>query len=485
MSVIFKGTGILSVGDLVSRIFEVLRIVFITHLFTVQEFGLFSLAIGTVLILTGFTLPSYPSVILQYFPYYQKKGKKHASQFFSSSVLLLVINSLILIGLMMGIAEWVGSVYYEKPEVVEFIRLGAALLGISALANNLHQFLLSHEKFFTIFWGRILSSFTNLGLVVGLTYSGWEISGLIVAYIAAESVRALIGLVALREFWVWTVPRLERKVWIFWRPLIATSFFKVFTTNLPLIIIGRFLDTFFIGLYNIAEKTIKLIHSFIDPYIDTLKAVTIRTAHKSHKAFLEMLNQHNRFTLFASTLITSLAILFAPLVFMILYGNEYNQAIPYFQVFALAGMFGLVNLSFPRVVYSVTNKNHYYFWSTVAFTLVQAITMIWFTSAYGLWGLMIAHLISKSFSLGVNTYLCRRAEPGFEMKIVWVPLFAYVLLFEVGMLGVLREEWSIMWGTLMLTVLFMWGLHQSRYLNFPELMKELWKTGKGMLAGRR
>ncbi|EKD93455.1 MAG: hypothetical protein ACD_28C00146G0003 [uncultured bacterium] len=443
MSTIFKGTGILSLGDLISRVFEVLRIIVITHFFSVEDFGLFSIATGTALMLSGFTLPSYGSVILQYFPHYQKKGAAHVGQFLSSSVLFSLVNGLLFTVLMAWGAHWIATGYFQKPELGALLFGASLLVLISPLVNNLSQFLLSDQSFMSVFQLRIAGAVTNLILVILFTELQWGLQGLIAAYVLAEGLKTALALWFLRPYLKWGRPRLEREVWKFWRPLIATSLFKGLTSNLPLLIIGRFLDAFSIGLYNTAERTLKLIFSFTDPYLDTLKVVSVRTYQESKSAFIQMLNQHNHYTAFVMSVLGGLSVAVAPLLFWMLYSPEYSAAIPYFWGLSLYIVLGTINASFPRVVFSVKNTNHYYFWGNVSFTLFLLGAMIIFIMDYGLWGLVLALFLSRIFMLAVNVGLCKRAENGFSISAVVFPSLLYLVLVGLAGIGWFLFEWSI------------------------------------------
>lgn len=478
MSNILKGTSILTLGDIVSRGVEVFRIVFITHMFSVGEFGIYSLAAATAIIFANFVLPSYSTVVLKFFPYYEKKGRQKMAEFFTASNLWFLINGLLVIFVIIAGANFIG-LYYQKPEVVALIKLAAPLAALSSFAMVLNTFLMAKEKFKWVFIQQFSGVSVNLVSVVLFTYAGWGLNGLVLSYVLSEATRTLIPLIPLARYITWPTFKLDKEIWKFWNPLLTTSFFKTATNNLPTIIIGRLLDNYFIGLYNIVDRTVKLLLAFFDPYLSTVMAMAVRAFTKSEKDFWGIINQHNRFTAFILVCIAGgAAIILGPIVFYVLYGNEFMAAIPYYYVYTVFGVFGTMGITFPRAIYSVYNKNSYYLYFNVLATLFLVAIMIPLIYWHGLWGLIISMVISRIFNLAVQTYYAHKAGPALNIGVVWKPLFLYVVLFAVGFGASLYLNIPVVFNAIFLTGVFVLVSHISGFLKLPVLVKGLFQEFK-------
>ena len=469
---IFKGTGILTSADVLSRVFEILRIVFITHFFSVAEFGLFSLAVATALLFSALVMPSFSNVILQYFSFYRKKNAVQAKRFFSSTLIFVLIMGVILGLVVLALTRYITIDYYQKPELFGLLKIAALLIVLQPLADFLMHFLFSLEKFKTVFWGKIVFSLFNLGLVIWFFFSGFKIEGLLYAFLLAYLIQGIFFLFSLRKYLCWGLPRLEKRVLKFWYPLIGAALFKNLTVNLPMIIIGRLLDTLSIGIYQIAEKTIKLILSFTDPYLNSIKVVCINTYHESREKFVELFNVHLKYSSFLIVVVGAMSVIAAKLVFSILYGQEYQAAVPIFLGLIPFGVLGTINAFFPRLIYSVKEKSHYYFWSILVFTLVQIGLLIFLTLNYELWGLVGALFVGRLFGVSLNILLCKKAEPRFALGNIIIPILLFMVIYLVGFFLVYNFNLDLhILGVISLFV-YMVILCGMGFINFKNIYKE-------------
>ena len=356
----------------------------------------------------------------------------------------------------------------------------ASMIVLSPFVSNLLQFFFSLNRFKSIFAMNALGGLMNLLFVLLFVYLGLGIPGLILAYVISEASKVLLALVLLRKYMIFTVPRLSKEIWSFWKPLIATAIFKAFTNHLPTVLIGRLLDTFAIGIYNIVDRTLRLTFSMLDPYLMTIKAVAIRTSTHSREKFLQILNQHNTYTVLACIFVIGLMpIVFGPLGFSLLYGDEYMSALPYFFVYTIFGVIGTVNGSFPRVIYSVANKNNYYLLVTVLTSVVQLSLMLWLMLWLGLWGLILSLVVGRLIGLSLNIYFSKRADEGFSVPALLGPLSLYAVLVVLGVLSSFFVEISFSWIVLLLTFVYIWAASLLGFIEYrtfvPGIYKELRK----------
>ena len=165
---IFKGISILSVRDIGVRLLELLRIILITRFFTLEEFGLYGLAVATPSLLSLFVMPQFSAVVQRFYPEYRQKDDRKAKQFIFTSFLYTTVNAAVVLGVAYAAGEFIAANYYQKPELLPYLQTGLLLLLVQPITEVMNTVLMSLEKFKDILWADFLQSTSSLLGVVAI-----------------------------------------------------------------------------------------------------------------------------------------------------------------------------------------------------------------------------------------------------------------------------------------------------------------------------
>lgn len=460
----------MTAADFVSRIFEFIRVIFIAKFFTVAEFGLYSLSVDTAIFFGGLIMPNISGVVLHFFGSYHKKDSQKARQLFSSIVLLTLIKGLIISVVIIFLTKIIAFSYYKKPELESLLIVSIVLITLQPLSDVLNQFLLSLEKFSNILISKIAFSLINLAALVFFYFQNKGTVGIIYALIISYFIQIVINLVPLRKYFSLVAPSLSREIWLFWRPMIAATIFKNITANLPSIIIGRLLDTFQVGIFKIADKSVRAGFSILEPYMNTVSTISINAFHESKAKFLALMNFHNKYTVCLLILMGGIGISGANFFFAVIYGDQYNTAIPIFVFLIISGILGTVNIGFPRTIYFAYNQTVYYLWFTILYSSLQIVLIIFLTAYYQIWGLIAALNLGRLFGLGINIIFTKKIEPQFSVKNLTEPLSWFAAIYVLLYLADKNLDLGYFISGITGTLIFLLIMIKGRYFDINKMI---------------
>src|SRR3989339_664742 len=425
---ILKATSILTVADFIGKIFDFIRIILITSFFSPAIFGIYSLAIDTNVFFSCFILPGLSSIIIKYFPEYVQKNRKKAAKFFSTVFFILILKSIILAFLIYIASNYI-ALYYLKPELDGLIKYSSILIILIPLNVSLQQFVNSSELFLINGLSRIICSISGLFFLILFYLLGYNEYSLIISY--------LLG-------------------------------------NLHTFIIGRFVDKEGIGLFKIAEKSVNIGFSFVDPYINSIQVIAFNTFNKSKERFIQIINVHNKFSSFLITFTAIIGLLGAKFFFQLLYGDDYLLALPYFIYFLLAGVMGASNLSFLRPILFAHKKTNHYFKFITIYSIIQLFFLVILTIKFQIWGIIYALIIGRMIGTIMGIIICRRLEKKLKIMPIVFPAALWSFLFFLSqILNYIYHIETKNYIYFSSSILFLIIMQQAKFIKFSEIYKYL------------
>jgi O-antigen/teichoic acid export membrane protein len=133
---ILKGTSILTFRDICTRLIEALRIILITRFFSVEEFGIYGLAIGSSVILaTILVMPQFTLALQKFYPEYLRNNEAQARHFIFSTFVYTLLNALVVVIIGWIAAQWIVLDYYQKPELLPYFKWALLLILVQSLSE--------------------------------------------------------------------------------------------------------------------------------------------------------------------------------------------------------------------------------------------------------------------------------------------------------------------------------------------------------------
>ena len=470
---ILKATSILTVADFIGKIFDFIRIILITSFFSPAIFGIYSLAIDTNVFFSCFILPGLSSIIIKYFPEYVQKNRKKAAKFFSTVFFILILKSIILAFLIYIASNYI-ALYYLKPELDGLIKYSSILIILIPLNVSLQQFVNSSELFLINGLSRIICSISGLFFLILFYLLGYNEYSLIISYLLSNLLQIIVLLYPMRKYFTFSSFQIDKEILKYWYPLVLANLMKNISGNLHTFIIGRFVDKEGIGLFKIAEKSVNIGFSFVDPYINSIQVIAFNTFNKSKERFIQIINVHNKFSSFLITFTAIIGLLGAKFFFQLLYGDDYLLALPYFIYFLLAGVMGASNLSFLRPILFAHKKTNHYFKFITIYSIIQLFFLVILTIKFQIWGIIYALIIGRMIGTIMGIIICRRLEKKLKIVPIVFPAALWSFLFFLSeILNYIYHIETKNYIYFSSSILFLIIMQQAKFIKFSEIYKYL------------
>lgn len=379
-----------------------------------ELFGVYSLAISTILIFAAFSDLGINETIIRFVS--RELGRANFTKANSYLRYLIKIKSivtfLVAITLLVS-AKLIAVNYYNKPIYLALLAGSIYILfsGIMALLQSIFQ---SNNLFKPIFYREVIFQSVRIALIplliiLLLKYSFnneiivfWVIMGLAFTYLISglslliykkidfhSLIHQKIGLSNLEK-------KQTNKFILF---MSATVLSGVFFGYINIIMLGKFVSSEYIGFYNVAFTFISSLISLI-----TFSTALLPTFTSLNKKRLEIFFKKSlKFSLLLSGLIMILILLFAPILVKIIFGAEYLPSANLLRFFLFLLIFVPVAAVY-TVYFTAVGKPAIITKFLIISTLMNIVLnfvfisyLINFGEIYAIYGVTAATIISRGF----------------------------------------------------------------------------------------
>lgn len=337
-----KNSVYLFSSTLISKIGSLLFTVIFARILMPELFGLYSLALFTILIFTFFTDLGIGQTLTRFLSMSLSKNKSskaraYAVYFFK--IKFLVISGILLVFLLLAKPL---TIYYQKPIFLILLSGSLYLFSIS-LAGFLQGFFQSLNDFKTPFIREAYFQVLRFVIIPFLAF--YLIKKAVSGEIILMLVFVCFGIIwAIMDLFLFFVAKKtpillskkteltlkeKKEANIFLKSLIVFSVFFLIFSYSDMFILGGFISSEYIGYYQAAFGLITSLSALIVfsgslfPIFSRLKGDALEAGFRKAKRITLSLS----FVLFAGSL------LFSDFLVRFLYGEAYAQAIPFFRLF--------------------------------------------------------------------------------------------------------------------------------------------------------
>src|SRR4030043_843008 len=322
----FLTTGIAKAGSLIFTII-------IARLLLPELFGLYSLALSTIIIFASFSDLGISQALTRYVSQLlakkkQEKAKAYLVYLAKVKIILIVISSTLLILL----ARFISNHYYHKPISLALVAGSLYILSLGFISIADATFFASN-KFKYPMYKEILFQILRLifvPLAILLTISSSLAQDTLFWIILALALSYLISLIYILILMRNKIPFVheksqdlskqeKRSLWLFILPLSATALSGVFFGYIDIVMLGRYVLPEFIGYYKAAFS---LIGGLI-PIISFAPALFPIFSRLKGKRLERGFKKSMKFMLLMSALALIGTLIFAGLAVRIVFGIEY------------------------------------------------------------------------------------------------------------------------------------------------------------------
>jgi len=341
---------------LVSKIGSVFFMIIIARLMAPEVYGLYGLAISTILFLGVFSdlgmgeaLMTFISKTIDKSP---AKAKGYLYYLTKIRLWMILFSSFLIVFL----AKWISVTYYQKP-IYYALLAGAIYLPAIVLSGHLSNVFVSRNDFRPPFIKEIIIQGSRLLIIPFMiiyflakissveVYLLWVILGLSFCYALGGlyySIQAKLKHPFNRIKSQGLTEREKKELFIFIIPLSATALSGIFFGYIDQIMLGHFVASQFLGFYQAAFNLITSASAIIS--FSAAAAFPIFARLKGERLERGFRKTRN-ITLVISILVAILTFFIAPFIIKLIYGAPYLTATNYLRILSLLLIsFPLINL---------------------------------------------------------------------------------------------------------------------------------------------
>jgi PST family polysaccharide transporter len=337
---------------------------------------------------------------------------------------LFWINMLISVvfGLIILVSAPLIAWFYEKPQLTLITVALAISFMIGGISIQHNALLKRHMRFDLLTIKTIASALLSLAVSIVLAILGFQYWALIIGSITLTLSEVLLTLF----FCPWMPGKWKRNsgtrvMFKFGMHLTGFDFVNYFSRNLDNILIGRFIGSEGLGLYNKAYQIMLIpignirnpINQVALPALSQLQNEPIRFRNYFLK-IIDILATFS-FPIFTYLYFES------PFIIHLLLGSQWNDAIGVFRILVLGGFFQIIVSQTGLILISL-GKSKKYFWGGLVYGSLTILSFI-IGIFYGIYGVATAYAISQNL-----LFIPYLIYASIDSPVNWVSIFKKLVL---------------------------------------------------------
>jgi len=485
METIAKGAIFIFIGIIFSKFANYLYRVILARYLGPAPYGVFSLGLAVLGVVAILSLLGVPQGIVRYISHYKGKGDRTSINGVIFSALKITVPiSLVFSVLIFIFSDWISITFFSEPNLGIILRILAFAVPLTVLVNNLERILIAFQavKFNTLavnFGGgivKVVLSFIFVFIGLGLA---WVASAFVFSlftavvllfYFLQKKVYNLKGVLSDKRDMTSTLMK-------FSFPLLFTDLFAMLLIWLDTLILGYFLASEFVGIYNVAVPTAMLVY-IVPTTIRTIFYPVMTEEYAKNNPIAGLFRSGTNLILFLSLPIAVFLALFSKQFLSIFFGADYVGGYIVLIIICFSYfIFGLSNTS--NIILYIKNKTKFALVNSFVAVVLNVILNIILIPKYGLIGAAIATgisvlvrgilIISESWYFSKIFPFSLRSFIPFVVVLIPSMISLYFMEYITSFWMLLLA--SIIFGGLYLLILLLirfFGKEERELLNFVE-----------------
>lgn len=330
----------------------------------------------------------------------QKASLLDYSTIFYFNIFLSIVLYLLLFVTSHSIAE-----FYQTPLLSSVLKVQGLVLIFNAFSIVQQNILKKQLQFKIISLVHIISSIISLGIAVILALKGYGVWSLVYQQLAMALLMAIL---------LWILCK--------WRPLLAfsinsfkelfgfgsfmllSSLFNALSTEIQGLLVGRKFNSYTLGLYNQAYRLEGSAATLISSLMHQVTLPVLSSLQDAQHDFISALKRFIQLPAYISSLIMMVLIVIARPLIIILYTENWVDAIPYFQILCTAGLAVSLQETANSALAAIGKSKVLFYWTIIkrSLTIILCLAGIVIAGMKGLLWMCVAGSWSVYF---VNSYL--------------------------------------------------------------------------------
>ncbi len=384
-------------------------VIFLARLLKPELFGLYSLALSTIMIFVVFSNLGLSQTLVKFIS--SSENKEKSKSYFLYLLKFKIGLSLFVATLLVVFAKLISNFYYNKPEIYLALITGALYLIILGLTNFIAGIFQAVNDFRKVFYKESIVQLFRLFLVpffvlISISFLSQEILIAFIFILLAFAyfiagififISAKKNLDFLKSNKKDLTKQEKKTINQFVLALSAMAVSSVFFGQIDIFILGRYVSSEYIGFYRAAYS---LVTSLI-PLIAFSGALFPLFSRLKSDQLKKGFNKSLKLTFLISIPLFILVYLLAPLLINFVYGNEYSFSINLLKIFSLLIVILPLISIYSSFLISQNKQNKVAIFlviSTIINIILNYIFILTFLPkgfGYAVYGVTIATVISK------------------------------------------------------------------------------------------
>jgi len=411
---VLSGGVLVSVGKVFSLGFGFLTQIAMARLLTEAAYGDVVLTMSIVSLMELVGLLGLDDGVMREYPHYEDQLSK-AYGVVRSSLLISLISGVTLACMLFLSAPMISRELFNNPSLTQLLRIGAIgipFITTSSVASGLVRG--ARDARVLAYVGQIFQPAVRLVLVGSLLLGGYEAIGALTGQTSSLILAALatfyLAYKILPSFEISPTP-MYRTVLAFSLPLIAVQGMGFLNTNVDVYMVGYFLESSELGVYNIALQLSNIVTSILSTVGFLLPPMLTRLQQEGNNTAMRRTFQVLTKWMVVLVLPVFVVLFFAPeLVIGLLFGESYTQGALALQIL-LSGSLIAIFMGLNSQALIALGNNRVVSYIVLCQTLVNVVANYTLVPVIGFEGAAIGMAVSSIIGdlLGV-AILYRRHE---------------------------------------------------------------------------
>jgi len=366
----------------------------LARLLTPDDFGLIGMIMVFIAISNTIVDSGFSSALIQ---------KRDVTQEDYSTIFFVNIILALALFIILFVTAPLIAVFFHQIELINLLRVLGFVLILNAFNIIQNTQLIRNVDFKKIAIINVIATLLACTLAIILAFSGFGVWSLVVQMLAIAFFRTLF-------LWIWNNWRPNliislnslKNLFGFGSKLLFSALLDTLYTNIQSLIIGKMFSVRDLGLYS---QAIKMGEVPVTTLSGVVAQVTFPVFSRLQDDLISMKNgvkKSLKSLVYVNFPIMVLLIIIAKPLFLILFTDKWNDAVPYFQILCLPGMLLTLHITNLNIL-KAAGRSDIYFYLVIPKQIIGIVSII-IGIQFGIIGMLYAMAATSYICLGINAY---------------------------------------------------------------------------------
>jgi len=372
--------------------------VILARILTPEIFGLVGLLAIFIQVSQTLILAGFNEALIQ--------KKDTDEEDYSSVFWLNLVLSIVIYLILFFVAPFIAS-FYHQPILTKLTRTLSLVFIINAFAYVQETRLRKEMRFRTLTVIHIPSVVLAAIVSIVMAIEGFGVWSLIAMQLVSQIAYAV-------QIWIYArwVPRLTfnkarvKRLFSFGGKLMLSAVLNTVFRNIYLVVIGKFFPLSSVGFYQTASKVVKTPSTMLSSALNSVAFPAFSTMQDDNRRLKQGYQRIIKQLLFWICPVFILSAVLAHPLFHFVFGEKWMQAVPFFRLLCVIGIFYPLN-SYNLAIVNIKGRSDIFLKLEIIKKVITALGII-ISVPFGIWVLVTFQAVNSILAYYINSYFSGR-----------------------------------------------------------------------------